>query len=66
MTESEYSLIKNRNDHKYINMLALQKLSLLVILQEDFILCICEEEDKTRGSFSIISSLYTQNHIENW
>lgn len=31
MTESEYNLIKNKNDQGYINTLALRKSSLLVI-----------------------------------
>lgn len=40
MTESEYSLIKNKHDQEYISVLALRKYSLLVIFQEDFLLCI--------------------------
>lgn len=60
MTESEYSLIQNKNDQEYINVLALRKSLLLVIFQEDFLLCIWEEEGKTTRSFSTISSLYTQ------
>lgn len=52
MTESEYSLIKNKHDQEYISVLALRKYSLLVIFQEDFLLCIWEEQDKTMGSFS--------------
>ena len=66
MTKSEYSLIKNINDQEYINVLALRKSSLLVISQEDFLLCIWKEEGKTIGSFSTISFLYSQEPHRKW